>query len=253
MLGLAMVAIGMIPVTHAQSLPQLFTEANASFFQGDYPTAIARYEALVEAGVDDADVHYNLGTAYARDDRCGAAIVAFQRSLRLSAGDDAAEANLRACQTQLGKRRAQKDGEATVETRPPWTDALLRGVSIDGLGWFALVLNVALFALLLARRLTMRETLRLTLSVSASLVGLVLVLGLSAVAAKAEWFRPGRSAIVLRENAPLREGPDPRARTRAEGLEGEAGRVLQSEGGFVRVRLTRGPEGWMERGDVAAL
>lgn len=237
----------------AQSLPQLFSEGNAAFFRGDHETAIARYEALVDAGVDDPDVYYNLGTAYARVGRCGFAIVALQRSLRLSAGDDAAEANLRACQTLLGKRRAQRDGEATVQTRPPWTDAVLSGVSESVLASLVWGFNFVLFVALLIRRWVRHETVRLSLAVSGWLLGLALTLAIGAFAIKVEWFRDGQGAIVLREGAALREGPDPRAKARAEAYEGEPARLLQQEGEFVRVRLTRGAEGWMDRADVGAL
>lgn len=237
----------------AQALPDLFGQGNAAFFQGDYATAIARYRQLVDVGVDDADVYYNLGTAYARAGQCGHAIAALERGLKLSAGDDAAEANLRACQAQLGKRRAQRDGEATVQTRPPWADAVLRGVSSDVLAWSVLVLNVLLFGALMLRRWAQREIVRTAWAVSAWLLALSLGVTALALAVKAEWFREGRAAIVVREDALLREGPDPRAKTRGQALEGEPARIVQQEGNFVRVRLLRGPEGWMQRADVGAI
>lgn len=239
--------------SHAQSLPQLFSEGNKAFFEGDYEAAIARYTSLIDAGVEDADVYYNLGTAHARLGRCGAAIHALERSLAINAGDGAAEANLRVCQAQLGKRRAQRDGEATVQTRPPWSEAILRSVSGDVLAWTVLALNVLLFACLLLRRLVSRETLSLGLALTAWLIGLALLVAVAALGTKQQWLQDGRGAIVLNEDAVLREGPDPRARTRAQALEGERGRILQHEGGFVRVRLARGPEGWISEVDVGAL
>jgi len=237
----------------AQTLPQLFEEGNTAFFQGDYTTAIARYQTLVEAGVDDADVYYNLGTAYARAGRCGIAIVALSRSLRLRAGDEAAEANLRACQTRLGKRRAERDGEATVQTRPPWADAVVAAVSLNAIAWTVLALLVALFAVVLLRRWTRRDVASLSLAVTAWLLALALAVGAGALTIKAEWFREGRAAVVLREQAALREGPDPRAKTRSLAFEGEPARLLEREGEFVRVRLPDGAEGWMDRRHVSVL
>lgn len=236
-----------------QSLPQLFSEGNTAYFRGDYAAAIARYQTLVDAGVEDADVYYNLGTAYARAGRCGIAIVALSRSLRLRPGDDAAEANLRACQTLLGKRRAQRDGEATVQTRPPWIDAVLGPVSLNAIAWTVLALVLALFSAVLALRWVRRDVTSLSLLVTAWLLALSLALSVAALAVKAEWFREGRAAVVLHESAPLREGPDPRAKARLLAFEGESARVLQREREFVRVRLTRGGEGWMDRRDIGAL
>lgn len=248
----ALLLVEAAPV-HAQSLPQLFAQGNAAFFEGDFPDAIAHYTKLLDAGVEDADVYYNLGTAHARLGQCGAAIHAFERSLAISAGDGSAEANLRACQAQLGKRRAQRDGEATVQTRPPWSEAMLRSVSSDALAWIVLCLNVLLFACLLLRRMVSRETARLGLALGAWLTALTLLVGVLALSTKEQWLQEGRGAVVLNEDALLREGPDPRARTRTYALEGERGRILQEEGGFVRVRLARGPEGWMSQRDVGEL
>jgi hypothetical protein len=114
-------------------------------------------------------------------------------------------------------------------------------------------LNTLLFACLLLRRLVSRETLSLGLALTAWLIGLALLVAVAALGTKQQWLQEGRGAIVLNEDALLKEGPDPRARTRAQGLEGERGRILQREGGFVRVRLARGPEGWMSEVDVGAL
>lgn len=236
-----------------QSLQELFVQGNAAYFEGDFATAIARYEALIQAGVDDADVHYNLGTAYARAGKCGAAIVELERSLRVSGGDDDAAANLQACQAQLGKRRAQAEGEATVQTRPPWSEALLQPVSLDTLAWVVLALNVALFTTLLLRRRARQETTRVSLAIAASLIGLGLLVAGMGLGVKARWFDRGEAAVVLREQAPLREGPDPRARSRSEAHEGERGQILQREGEYMRVRLARGPEGWMHADDVGSI
>lgn len=248
--AVAVVCLHVASTGAAQSLPQLFSEGNVAFFQGDDVTAIARYQHLIEVGVDDADVYYNLGTAYARTGRCGLAIVALSRSLRLQPGDEGAEANLRACQTQLGKRRAQRDGEATVQTRPPWIEAMLASISLNAIAWIVLVLIALLFAVVLVLRWAHRDVTKLSLAVTAWLLALALALGASALVIKAEWLRDGRPAIVLREAAPLREGPDPRAKTRSAAFEGEPARILQRDRDFVRVRLARGAEGWMNRRDV---
>ncbi len=253
LLAAALLVVGVASNAHAESVSQLFAQANASFFQGDYAQAAKLYQALVDAGIDDADVYYNLGTAHARNGECGRAIWDLERSLRLSAGDDAAENNLQVCQTILGKRRAQKLGEATVQTRPPWSDAVLRPVSLDFLGALVLVLSTLFFVVLIARSYARVETLRLSLSVSASLIALSLAVALLALSTKAEWLRAGEPAIVLAEGATLREGPDPRAKSRGAAEEGEPARVLQREGDFVRVRLQRGAEGWLSRTDVGVI
>ena len=60
-------------------------------------------------------------------------------------------------------------------------------------------------------------------------------------------------AAVMRENAELREAPDPRASTRAHAHEGGSARVLARDGGFVRVRIATGSQGWMSLDDVGTV
>ena len=78
----------------AQRLETIFAEANAAYFAGDYDAAAAGYERLVSAGVDDADVSFNLATAHAKARRYGQAIRWYERALWLAPGDDDAERGL---------------------------------------------------------------------------------------------------------------------------------------------------------------
>ena len=64
----------------AQSLDRLFAAGNEAYFRGDYARAAANYERLVEAGVHDPDVYFNLATANARSGRYGRAVLFFERS-----------------------------------------------------------------------------------------------------------------------------------------------------------------------------
>ncbi|MDQ3037282.1 MAG: tetratricopeptide repeat protein, partial [Myxococcota bacterium] len=71
----------------ADTLEDVFRAGNDAYFSGEYAAATERYEHLVDLGVRDADVFYNLGMAYARQGRHGRAIAAFERSLRVRSGD----------------------------------------------------------------------------------------------------------------------------------------------------------------------
>ena len=63
-------------------------------------------------------------------------------------------------------------------------------------------------------------------------------------------FTEGEPAIVVTEDAAVREGPDPRAARRADAREGERAYVVDRDGEWVRVQLPEGRAGWMSDGDV---
>jgi len=236
----------------AQRLDQVFDDANEAVFAGDLDEAITGYDQLVAAGVDDPDVAFNLGVAHGRSGRYGQAIRWFERSLALSPGDAEVERGLAEVRAALGRRQASRDGEAVVETTP-FTEAVVRPFSLLGIGILVLVLDFLFFGLLLWFRRTESENGRLALGIAAPVVGLLLALSVFGVLAKSGALTDGAPAIVVTEDAAVREGPDPRAERRSDAREGERARVLDRDGDWVRVRLPGGREGWMVEGDVGLL
>ena len=169
--------------------------------------------------MQDPDVYVNLALAHARLGHLGKAVLYFERSLWLRPGDAAVEQELAAARTELGKRRAEREGEATMQARPPLAEALVRSFSADLLAWLVLVLDVLFFATLLLRKFSKNEPLRLGLAVAAPLLALLAIGAGAGLAVKTESFREGRAAIVVREGAELREGPDAAAQVRATARE----------------------------------
>jgi len=237
----------------AESLEAIFQKANEAYFRGDFAAAAKGYEQLQQAGVRDADVSFNLATAYARQGQLGRAVLGFSQALWLRPGDDAAEEGLHAAQDELAKRRADRIGEAELQTRPPLAEALVRPVSADGLAIAMLVLCAALFGCLTALTRARRSGTKLALAVAAPLCFLGLVALAAGLLVKLDVLRDGEPAIVLREGAPLREGPDDKALVRKEALEGQAARVLRTEGAHSETVLDTGARGWMNTKDLGRL
>jgi tetratricopeptide (TPR) repeat protein len=251
-LGLSVCVLCVAPA-RAQSLERIFSTANEAYFHGDFAKAAAQYQRLLDAGVEDPDVCFNLATAHARLGHLGQAVVYFERTLWLRPGDETAEQELATARAMLGRRRAERDGQATVRARPPLSEALVRPIGADLLALLVLALDALFFALLLARAREKREALRLGLAISLPLVGLLLLVSAAGLLVKTEVGKTGPAAIVLREGAELREGPDPHAQVRALGHEGQVARASRHEGSFVRVQLEGGDRGWMKNNDLGTI
>jgi hypothetical protein len=251
--ALVAAALGSAGTAQAQQHSQIFTSANEAYFRGRYADAVQGYRTLVESGFEDPDVTFNLATAYARQRRYGHAIRWFERTLVLRPGDEGAEQGLASARAALGRRRAEAQGEALVATRPPLGEALVGPFSESFLAWLVLGLDVVLFGILIAFRRTRREDARLALGIVAPIAGVLLVLAVAGLAVRSGAFEDGHPAVVLRENAPLHEGPDARARHRGRAVEGERARILAREGRWVRVRIGTDREGWMAAPDVGAI
>jgi hypothetical protein len=236
----------------AESLNDVFRGANEAYFRGDFEAAAHGYERLVDAGIEDADVYFNLGIAHARMDELGPAILYLERAARVRPGDDETAAALDNARATLGKRRADVKGEAMVEARPPLSEALVRPLHEDTLAILLLAFDGLFFSLLFTYPRLRGDSPRVAAAVSASACGVLLVITATGLFLKRGGQTEGRPAVVLREGV-VREGPDRHARSRGAALEGASARVLASDGAFVRVKLPGGAEGWIEQRDVGLI
>lgn len=236
----------------ADSLSDVFTRGNTAFARGEYAEAVKAYETLVESGIDDADVCYDLASAYGSLGKYGQAIRYFERSLRLDPGDDAARAGLKASRAALGERQAQARGEAIVVDRPPLTEALFSGVSSNTLATCLLIAIWLSAGLFLALPSLKAEALRLGVGIASALLLALAVVSAIGVGAKADWGRAGERAVILRDGAAVREAPDEGARLAAELFEGDSVRVTGQSGAYARI-VSREQTGYVRREDVGEI
>ncbi len=230
------------------SLSEVFEAANLAASRGGYAQAIAGYHTLIEAGVRDPDVFFNLGTTFAQSGDYARAILNYERSLALRPNDEKTARNLRAAEKALEERRAEAEGEATIERRTSIGEAVYARFTEDGLALLLLFANLCFFGCLswawVARR-------RSSALVSASTVAAILLLfAANGIGVKAGVFRDGPLAVALADRVPLREGPDPEARIRGEARGGDRVDVIGADHDFLKLRVVSGEEGWASANDV---
>lgn len=252
-LSLLAIAIAPGPARAIETLEQIFAAGNRAFAAGDHAAAIERYERLVDAGVDDPDVEFNLATARARRGEYGHAILHFERALWLRPSDDGAAGGLLAAERAIGRVRAEAEGEATVTPDPPVAEALARPFSEGFLAWMLLVTTFAFFALLGAWRFVRQESWRLAIGIAAPLSGVMMLVWAGGLIVKTDALGEGARAVVLSEGAALRDAPDPRAAELGTAHDGARVRLLAEQDGYAHVRTATGREGWMEAAHVEAI
>ena len=69
-------------------------EGNQDYTAGDLDQALAAYQQALDAGVDDAVLHFNLGNVHARRGELGRAVASYLRARRLAPRDGDIKANL---------------------------------------------------------------------------------------------------------------------------------------------------------------
>jgi tetratricopeptide (TPR) repeat protein len=85
-----------IPQAEANYHPadSLFKEGNRAYQEEDYNRAIDCYRQMIDSGIKNHQVYYNLGNAYFRENQLGRAIANYNLGLNLSPRDEDILANL---------------------------------------------------------------------------------------------------------------------------------------------------------------
>ncbi|MGE0786461.1 MAG: tetratricopeptide repeat protein [Sandaracinaceae bacterium] len=251
-LALVLASLIAAPTARADSLAEVFARANAAYFRGDFDEAVRLYESLEELGVRDADVEYDLATAYARTGRYGEAIRHYERAILLRPGDDGATAGLEAARSALGRRRAARQGEAEVDSGPPLSEALFGSISRDALAIATQLASLAFFATLIGLLFVKRESVRLGLGIAAPLTGILLFVCGLGWTLRAGWFDEGEAAVVLVDRASLLDAPSGAGSELGRGVEGERAWILHREREWTLVR-TRDAEGWAHTSEIGPI
>lgn len=86
----------MVLTLHAQTMNQ----ADSLYMAGQYEHATQLYQSLIDEGVHSADLYYNAGNAYYRQNKLADAIICYERALRLDATHADAKHNLAFAQSR---------------------------------------------------------------------------------------------------------------------------------------------------------
>lgn len=247
----AAVVAASAPAAHAGEREALFSAANQKYFAGDWDGAARAYAELVERfELDNAALYHNLGNAYFRSGAYGSAILYYRRAQLLEPDRALSEAlarNLDAARRTLQARYRASSDSALVFASP--ADALYQVTHVFDealLAFGFLFAWVALFALLVLRRLRVEARWPGRLAIAAGLLALL--------AGLLTWGRvlsdtQNRLGVVVGSEALLRDGRHEVAQGQKlpEGIEV---RIVEGDGPWLQVELGSGRRGWVSAADV---
>jgi hypothetical protein len=215
-----------------------FRAANELTRSGDFPKAIAGYEALAAAGDESASLYWNWAQAAAARGAQGEALWALLRARELDPGDRAVSRDVARVREALNLDPA--------EVAPEPLAAVARAARRVHLDHVALAL---LAASLVAHALARLAGLRGARPLAAALAALGVLVALVPMAGGLA--RP--TAAVVRRGAPLYDAASPAAEAVASLREGEVVPILEATGEWLRVEDNAGARGWARAQDVRRL
>lgn len=228
-------------------------EAEEAYAAQRYDVAIAKLEAIVDSGIENENVYYDLGNAYflisrhkdpeLRANKLGRAILAYERALRLAPDFEDARYNLEVAREHAAARFG-KDTVVGAARDPLWMRAV-HWLPMQPLVWAFLALDALFFAVLIAVRFLNSGFLRTGLIVGDVFVGLagaclgVLLFG------QIYYREHVRMSVIVADEVTMREGPDPTRREMPRLHAGLRVVIVREQGGWALVRLANRAEGWI--------
>lgn len=209
-----------------------FHQGNAAYQENRVEDALVAYEQLVSAGVREAPVFYNLGTAYFHAGNMGYAVLNYERALDYAPGYGPALRGLEAIAAAYDEMSAPPPG-----FRSPWQGNTAK--SRWGLRSLALVLWWAVWGILAVALWWSPTRTRYRFALSIGLLSLLIAL-------VATMARTPDSGVVVAEKLPLRYGPDTRDVVRDVLRAGDRVTLETNSWGWTRVETDTGQRGWVE-------
>ena len=218
----------------------LYNEANSLYRNSEFKAARDKYLQVVDSGVQNGQVYYNLGNACFKVDRLGEAILWYERALRLEPRDADIQANLRFA------NKIKKDREPAIEENPIWL-FLVAVYLYPTLNELGILFGLSFFLLFViaAWGLWNRERTR------AVWLGTLLtcaVLALSSgffFATRIYVHANQQEGIITVKEGIARSGPDQDQTVVFQVHEGTKVKIERQEHDWLQIRLDNGWAGWL--------
>jgi len=242
----------------------VFRSANALYEAGNYQAAIAEYHRVVDGGVEDGTLNYNLGNAYYKSNDLGNAVLFYRRALRLQPRNDDAQENLELVTSQLKDKQFVRNQNRFVRGIV-WLHNNLNATELVVLASTSYLVLCLLGIVLIFRESTaVAAAYRRTSIVSpARLVGLsfaqdllvamgivTVLLATTGASAYRKLDHNRTEAVILADEIPVFSSPTEDATLQFKIHEGTVVKIGDQRSGWVKVKLPGGMSGWVASGSM---
>lgn len=221
-------------------------DGDNEYSRGNYQQAIRDYEELLKQ-TKSADLYYNLGNAYYRTDNITRAVLAYERALLLSPGDDDIRFNLQMARSKTIDKITPQSEMFFVT----WYRALVNITSVDGWADIAVVSMIAALILALVYLFASRMLFR-----KIGFFGGVAMLTLFLLCNLFAWHQHAilterTGAIIVSSSATLKATPTQQAKDNGVLHEGTRVDIIDDTmRDWKCVRLADGREGWLQSNKI---
>jgi tetratricopeptide (TPR) repeat protein len=224
----------------------LLDEANKVYNEGSFEQAVELYEKVLENGFESAEVYYNLGNSFFKQNKIAAAILYYEKAKKLEPNDEDINFNLKIANNRIVDK---------IETVPElfyiqWWNTLIYALTVDQWG----LLSAAFFALLLVMALIFFLSRVVWLKKVSFWFGVIfLISSLSTYALanqKFNSFKKDHEAIVFTPTVTVKSSPTESSIDLFVIHEGTKVELLDNVGEWHEISIANGSVGWIKVTDI---
>jgi tetratricopeptide (TPR) repeat protein len=243
---LLMLFNGFTYASDSQNAITNFTTANEFYAQGDFLKASELYLQITELGFESADLHFNLGNTFYKTGNIPAAILHYEKALKIDPSNLDARFNLKLANLKIADKI-----EAIPELQiKKWWNALVFSKKADSWAWMS-VQALFLTALLLAGFVATKKSNLKRVSFYSSIVTLTITLFFVILAYQQKSFIENNSfAIVFSPSLTVRSAPDQSGNKLFVIHEGAKVEILETLSDWKKISLANGNIGWVKSDDL---
>ena len=233
-------------VNGQDDLRSIFEQGNVSYQEGRYDEAIESYNEILLQGYVHADVYYNLGCAYLKEDRLGLAILNFERALELKPLNRAFKHNLKLAQDLTEDDFSVIQGFFVAR----WLENLTRLISSNA--WA--LLSVLFFMLAVVSILVWLLSKNVNLKKPTFIAGMTFLFLFTGSVVFGRWKsnleQENPLAIILQSEIPLLIAPDHSSKEVLRIHEGLKVKIVDQIGDWYKIELSNKEVGWVLRSSL---
>ena len=238
----AFAAIGALSEAHAETPEEIFHRGNTAYERGDYVAAADAYRTVLQYGIADPRVEYNMGNAAFKLSRLGEAILHYQRAYRMAPTDPDVAANLQLARSRCFDEVPAPETSAAIRLFSAFQDRL----GPDRQAWVALGLVWFLAAVVAWRSSNPGGWNAASGWTVAALLVVLCLVGASWYATFAR-LEGAPLAVVIDASVDVLAGPGENNAALFTVHEGLTVEVRSERENWVQVSLPNGLNGWVPR------
>ncbi|MFQ5706442.1 MAG: tetratricopeptide repeat protein [bacterium] len=218
-----------------------FKRGNEFYEKGEYGSAIAEYEQILQSGYEGWEVYFNLGNAYFKQGELGEAILNFERARKLNPDNEDIEFNLDLVNLSVVDRVPQLPQFFVLE----WISKFVRILSLNTLGIVTIVAYLLWTFLIILRLAFKRVQLRRFYFVAILISSTVFFVLGSTLALRIFQNETDSEAILLAEKVDVKSAPGSAGTDLFTLHEGVKVSIQDRSGDWLKIKLADGKVGWL--------